>query len=124
SVDLHYPNCSATELVDLMMKDTGITSTSMKVDGGVCACEFLMQLQSDLLGVNITRAKSDEMTAMGVGLLAGLETGFYESLEAVSKLYEGHKTYVPVRTPSEATKLMNDYRNAVKAASVYVGKEA
>lgn len=113
-----------TELVDLMMKDTGISSTSMKVDGGVCACNFLMQLQSDLLGVTITRAKSDEMTAMGVGLLSGLETGFFDSLESVSRLYEGHKTYVPVRTPTEAAVLMNNYRAAVNAAAAYRGKEA
>ena len=105
-----------TELVDLMMKDTGITSTSMKVDGGVCACEFLMQLQSDLLGVTITRAKSDEMTAMGVGLLAGLKTGFFDSIEDIKRIYEAHKTYVPKRTMAQATKLMNDYRNAVVAA--------
>lgn len=106
-----------TELVDLMMKDTGITSTSMKVDGGVCACEFLMQLQSDLLGVKITRAQSDEMTAMGVGLMAGLASGYYASIDEIKKLYEGHKSYAPSRTPAQANELMNAYRQAVTAAT-------
>ncbi|MCQ2532294.1 MAG: glycerol kinase, partial [Saccharofermentans sp.] len=105
-----------TELVDLMMMDTGITSTQMKVDGGVCACEFLMQLQSDLLGVKITRAQSDEMTAMGVGLLAGLASGYFDSIEDIEKMYSGHKTYSPERTPAQAMQLMNDYRKAVYAA--------
>lgn len=112
-----------TELVELMMKDTGITSTQMKVDGGVCACEFLMQLQSDLLGVKITRAKSDEMTAMGVGLLAGLASGYFESIEVIEKLYAGHKSYMPMRTMAEANSLMNDYHKAVYASeAAYTGR--
>ena len=67
------------ELIGLMQKETGIRSREMKVDGGVCACDFLMQLQSDLLNVDICRARSDEMTSMGVGMLAGLMVGLFEN---------------------------------------------
>ena len=111
-----------TELVDLMMSDTGITSTKMKVDGGVCASEFLMQLQADLLGVTITRARSDEMTATGVGMLAGLTTGFYESLEEVEGLYQASHTYKPMRSSSSARKLLTEYKRAVKASETASGK--
>lgn len=111
-----------TELVDLMMSDTGITSTHMKVDGGVCASEFLMQLQADLLGVTITRARSDEMTAMGVGMLAGLTSGFFESFEEVSGLYKASSVYKPLRSSSEARKLLAEYKRAVRASEVASGK--
>ena len=111
-----------TELVDLMMSDTGITSTYMKVDGGVCASNFLMQLQADLLGVTITRARSDEMTATGVGMLAGLTSGFYESFDEVEKLYQSSKVYKPLRSSTEARKLLTEYKRAVKASEVSSGK--
>lgn len=105
-----------TELVDLMMSDTNITSTYMKVDGGVCACEFLMQLQADLLGVTITRAKYDEMTAMGVGMLSGLTTGFFESLDEVKSIYKASKIYEPKRSSKEARVLLDMYKKAVDAS--------
>ncbi len=104
-----------TELVNLMNEDTGITSTHMKVDGGVCASEFLMQLQSDLLGISITRARSDEMTAMGAALLAGRTTGFFGSMAEMRKLYKARVTYVPKMSDNDATKLMQEYRRAVRA---------
>ncbi len=105
-----------TELVNLMNDDTGITSTHMKVDGGVCASEFLMQLQSDLLGINITRARSDEMTAMGAALLAGRTTGFFESMEDIRKLYKESKTYNPTMSDIDSSKLMHEYKRAVNAS--------
>lgn len=112
-----------TELVDLMMNDTGITSTHMKVDGGVCASEFLMQLQADLLGVTITRAKSDEMTAKGVGMLAGLQSGYYESVEKLQTLYQSSKVYKPARSSNEARKLLEEYQRAVRASKAALGKD-
>ncbi|MBP5180293.1 MAG: glycerol kinase GlpK [Clostridiales bacterium] len=112
-----------TELVDLMMKDTGITSTHMKVDGGVCACEFLMQLQADLLGITITRARSDEMTATGVGMMAGLTSGFFESFEELSALYRANRVYNPGRSSKESNELLNEYRKAVKASIVVSGRK-
>ncbi|MBQ1894866.1 MAG: glycerol kinase [Clostridiales bacterium] len=105
-----------TELVELMMSDTGITSTHMKVDGGVCASEFLMQLQADLLGVRITRARSDEMTALGVGMLAGLTSGYYSDMEEIAGLYSARITYDPVRASAEVKPLMDEYKKAVTAA--------
>lgn len=105
-----------TMLVNLMMNDTGIVSTHMKVDGGVCACEFLMQMQSDLLGVKITRARSDEMTAIGVGMLAGLQTGFYKDYEEIRQLYSASRTYDPVRGNKEAEEMLEAYKAAVRAA--------
>ena len=105
-----------TELVNLMTDDTGISAKMMKVDGGVCASDFLMQLQSDLLGITITRAQSDEMTAMGVGLLAGLTCGFFESADMLKELYRSKKSYEPSMSAYEVSTKMNGYKASVRTA--------
>ena len=104
-----------TELVNLMTDDTGIKAGQMKVDGGVCASTFLMQLQSDLLGVTLTRALSDEMTAMGAGLAAGIQAGIFESIEATSKFYKAGASYEPKMSAFEVSEKMEGYRSAVRA---------
>ena len=105
-----------TELVNLMTDDTGIKAGKMKVDGGVCASSFLMQLQSDLLGVTITRALSDEMTAMGAGLAAGIEAGIFSSVEDTSRFYKAGASYDPKMSAFEVSEKMEGYRSALRAA--------
>lgn len=104
-----------TELVNLMTDDTGIKAGQMKVDGGVCASSFLMQLQSDLLGVTITRALSDEMTAMGAGLAAGIKAGIFDSVEQTSNFYKAGASYQPEMSAFEVSEKMEGYRTAVRA---------
>ena len=104
-----------TELVNLMTDDTGIKAGKMKVDGGVCASSFLMQLQSDLLGVTITRALSDEMTAMGAGLAAGIESGVFGSIEETGRFYKAGESYEPKMSAFEVSEKMEGYRSAVRA---------
>ena len=104
------------ELVNLMMSDTGIAAKQMKVDGGACASDFLMQFQSDLLGIKITRARSDEMTAQGVGILAGLSSGFFASVKNEYVLYKAAKTYEPAASSYSMMKLMEGYQEAVRRA--------
>ena len=104
-----------TELVNLMTDDTGIKAGQMKVDGGVCASSFLMQLQSDLLGVTITRALSDEMTAMGAGLAAGISAGIFESPEQTCRFYKAGASYEPKMSAFEVSEKMEGYRSAVRA---------
>ena len=102
------------ELILLMQKETGIKGGEMKVDGGVCACDFLMQLQSDILGLDVLRARSDEMTAMGAGMVAGLYSGFYESKKELKSLYVPSKTYTPKMERSQADSLLEGYRASVR----------
>ena len=105
-----------TELVNLMTDDTGIKAKQMKVDGGVCASSFLMQLQADLLGVKITRASSDEMTAMGAGLAAGVTCGMFDSIEETGKFYVPGREYDPDMPAFEVSRIMEGYRAAARAA--------
>ncbi|MBO4460365.1 MAG: glycerol kinase GlpK [Clostridiales bacterium] len=105
-----------TELVQLMARDTNSSACEMKVDGGVCGSDYLMQLQSDMLGIRIVRAKTDEMTAMGAGLMAGLTSGFFEGIDKVSSLYASRKEYDPKMPQEEVAKRMEGYKNAVRTA--------
>ena len=91
----------------------------MKVDGGVCASSFLMQLQSDLLGVTITRALSDEMTAMGAGLAAGIEAGIFGSAEGASIALCAMSSNDPKMSAFEVSEKMEGYRSAVRAALLF-----
>ncbi len=65
------------EVLDAMQKDSGITMTSLRVDGGVVRNNLLMQFQSDLSGVPVIRPKMIETTALGAAQLAGLGIGFW-----------------------------------------------
>ena len=105
-----------TELVQLMAKDTDTNAPAMKVDGGVCGSDYLMQLQSDMLGIRIVRAKTDEMTAMGAGLMAGLTAGFFEGISKIRSLYASRKEYEPSMDQAEVAKRMEGYRRAVATA--------
>ncbi len=105
-----------TELVNLMTDDTGIKAKQMKVDGGVCASSFLMQLQSDLLGVTITRASSDEMTAMGAGFAAGISCGIFGGIEDTGKYYVPGRKYETDMPAFEVSRIMEGYRTAARAA--------
>ena len=110
-----------TELVNLMTDDTGIKAKQMKVDGGVCASSFLMQLQADLLGVTITRASSDEMTAMGAGFAAGVSCGIFDGIEETGKFYVPGNKYDPKMPAFEVSRIMEGYRSAARAALYATG---
>ena len=72
-----YDICKAME------QDSGIPITALKVDGGACANDFLMQFQSDILNCDVHRPKCIETTALGAAYLAGLAVGFWNSLDDI-----------------------------------------
>ena len=63
------------------------------------------------------------MTAKGVGMLAGLQSGFYESEEKLIDLYKSSRVYKPLRSSAEARKLLAEYKKAVRASEVVSGKD-
>ena len=73
------------DIADAMAQDTGNPLEELHVDGGACENKFLMQFQSDLLGIPIIRPHILDMTALGTGLLAGVAAEFWnQSIEALS----------------------------------------
>ena len=67
-----------TDVLTAMEADSSIKVAELRVDGGACANNLLMQTQADLLGVPVVRASNPETTAMGAAYLAGLAVGFYK----------------------------------------------
>lgn len=62
-----------------MERDSGIRLKALRVDGGMVPNNFLMQFQSDMLGVQVERPKVQETTALGAAYLAGLAVGYWKS---------------------------------------------
>jgi glycerol kinase len=72
------------DVIDAMYRDSGIKLEKLKVDGGAVANNFLMQFQSDILGVDVVRPAIIETTAMGAAFLAGLAVGFWKSKDEIA----------------------------------------
>jgi glycerol kinase len=66
------------DVLRAMQADTGIALTSLRVDGGAAANDFLMQFQADILGTPVERPREIESTAIGAAGLAGLAAGFWD----------------------------------------------
>jgi glycerol kinase len=101
------------DIVEVMQKDAGILITELRVDGGVSANNFLMQFQSDILGVNVSRPTNPETTALGAAYLAALKAGITD----ISKIHEIRKTETLFRPQinSEITdELYSGWKEAVK----------
>jgi len=83
------------ELVQAMEQDTGVSLKVLKVDGGATFNDYLMQYQADILGKKVIRPENVDTTVMGAAFLAGLETGFFSSVEELKKLTKKYKEYTP-----------------------------
>lgn len=83
------------EIIIEMQKDAGIQYQGLKVDGGACKNNLLMQIQADLLNTNVIRPKTTETTALGVAFLAGLASGFWKSRKEIESLWEKDREFVP-----------------------------
>ena len=82
-----------------MRADSGIEISSLKVDGGASANNYLMQTQADIIDAPVLRPKTVETTAMGAAYLAGLAVGYWNSTEEVKKSWEIMRTFVPSIAP-------------------------
>lgn len=104
------------DVISAMQADSGITLSTLKVDGGASANNFLMQFQSDIMGAPVHRPVCVETTAMGAAYLAGLAVGYWESKEAVVKNWQIDKVFRPDMAEAERTELVNGWNKAVKCS--------
>ena len=73
------------DVIQAMEKDAGVRLSSLRVDGGASANNFLMQFEADLLNAEVVRPSCIETTALGAAYLAGLATGFWKNADEVKK---------------------------------------
>jgi len=101
------------DVLDAMEKDSGISLNTLKVDGGACANNLLMQFQSDILGVPVERPKIIETTALGAAYLAGLAVGFWNKSD-ISNKWQLDQKFDPKMAVEEKEKMYKRWQVAVK----------
>jgi glycerol kinase len=83
------------DVLEVMKQDSGIAMNELRVDGGACANNLLMQFQADVLQVPVVRPKVIETTALGAAYLAGLATGFWKNRDEVRRAWQAERTFAP-----------------------------
>ncbi|MFH1437437.1 MAG: glycerol kinase GlpK [Pseudomonadota bacterium] len=118
----------ALQIVDLagaMEKDSKGTVRSMKVDGGACENNLLMQIQADLLGVDIIRPRIIETTAAGAALMAGLTTEIFGSMDQILETWKEDRTFRPEMAEKQRRDMMQRWKKGVEAVRMFApGDEA
>lgn len=111
------------DVLNAMEADSGISLSSLKVDGGASANNFLMQTQADLIGAPVKRPSCIETTAMGAAYLAGLSVGYWKSKEDVLKNWAVDCTKEPLITQEERNLRVKGWKKAVKYAFDWAKEE-
>jgi len=101
------------DLIHAMEKDTGNQMKTLKVDGGACRNDFLMQFQADIQDAVIERPAVQETTALGAASLAGLAAGFWANTEELKKLWKCEKTFMPAMEAHSREKFISGWHEAV-----------
>jgi glycerol kinase len=101
------------DLVDAMLKDAGHRLKELRVDGGACKNDFLMQFQADLMDARIDRPRVVETTAMGAAYLAGLQAGVWKSGRDVQRIRKTDRIFKPSMKEGERRRLWAGWKWAV-----------
>ncbi len=112
-----YDICKAME------QDSGIPIRELKVDGGACANNFIMQFQSDILDCQVLRPKCIETTALGAAYLAGLAVGYWKSLEDIRSNWAIDKTFSSNMEEPLRRRLLKGWHRAVQCAILWGDEE-
>ena len=109
------------DIIDVMEKDSGIKLKSLKVDGGACMNNYLMQFQSDLLDCEVLRPEIIETTAMGAGYLAGLQSNIWDK-DQIIKNQKIDRSFNPTINDSEREKMYRGWKKAVNRTFNWIEK--
>ena len=108
-----YDICKAME------QDAGIAIKSLKVDGGACANDFLMQFQSSILDCEVIRPSCIETTALGAAYLAGLAVGYWKNREDIRNNWHVDRLFESAMDELQREKLVHGWHKAVKCAQMW-----
>ncbi len=102
------------DLVDAMLKDSRLKLRELRVDGGACRNNLLMQFQADILKVRINRPKGVETTAMGAAYLAGLQIGYWKNSAQIQKIRRVDRVFSPKMKEDTRKRLWAGWKRAVE----------
>ncbi|MBL7835270.1 MAG: glycerol kinase GlpK [Cyclobacteriaceae bacterium] len=107
------------DILNAMQEDAGVTLASLKVDGGACANNMLMQFQADILGAEVERPKVIESTAMGAAYLAGIQAGLWKKNDIVKNRVIDKK-FSPGMESIVREKLYSGWKKAVQRTMKWI----
>jgi glycerol kinase len=107
------------DVLSVMERDAGIALKALRVDGGMVGNNFLMQFQSDVLGVRVDRPRVQETTALGAAYLAGLAVGFWKDRAEIAHHWQLERSFEPAMDAVAAEGLYEGWKKAVAAARAF-----
>ncbi|KKE79647.1 glycerol kinase GlpK [Oceanobacillus caeni] len=107
------------DVLNVMISESGMDLKTLRVDGGAVANDFLMQFQSDILGVPVERPAIQETTGLGAAYLAGLAIGFWEDKDEIAKQWKNERTFTNQMNEEDRNKLYSGWKKAVEATRVF-----
>jgi glycerol kinase len=107
------------DVLKAMEADSGIRLQKLRVDGGATANRFLMQFQSDMLGVPVERPEVSETTALGAAYLAGLAIQYWQSKDEISSQLQIDQSFNPALPETQVTDLYAGWQKAIKATMAF-----
>ena len=111
------------DVLEAMKADSGIRLSSLKVDGGASANDFLMQTQADIINAPVNRPQCVETTAMGAAYLAGLAVGYWEDKQDVIRNWKIDRTFSPSICEEDRQCKIKGWNKAVKYAYGWAKEE-
>lgn len=111
------------DILKAMEADAGIKLKELRVDGGACVNNLLMQLQCDLLGVPVVRPKVNETTALGAACLAGLAVGFWKNVADIAQHWQMDRKFKPAMKAAARAKITHGWNRALARAKAWELKQ-
>lgn len=111
------------DVIAAMEADAGIPLSALKVDGGACVNNFLMQFQADIIGAPVHRPVCIETTAMGAAYLAGLAVGYWKNKEDVIKNWQIDRVFAPEMEETARERAVAGWNRAVKCSYGWAREE-
>jgi glycerol kinase len=111
------------DVLEAMQQDACMPVSELRVDGGAAANNLLLQLQADILGIPLVRARGIETTARGAAYLAGLATGMWSSQVEIAANWQGETRFTPQLSAERRAELYAGWRRAVERAKGWASPE-
>jgi len=112
----------SADVINAMSADSGIPTTLLRVDGGASANNFLMQFQSDVLGVEVLRPRIVETTAMGAAMLAGRAVGMWSDAQ-LAALPQPDRRFTPEMNQAQRERLMRQWQRAMERSRAWATED-
>jgi glycerol kinase len=107
------------DVLSAMEADSGIKLKELRVDGGACANNLLMQFQADILGVPVVRPAVQETTALGAAYLAGLAVGYWRNLAEIAEQWKVDHRFEPAMKDAQRADMRATWSRALERSKAW-----